>query len=60
MNDTTIKKVSERSAPKGATGQTYVVSGKPCDAIVKQGTATPESIRSLRLRNDRLCYLRTR
>jgi hypothetical protein len=28
MNDTTIKKVSERSAPKGAMGQTYLVSGK--------------------------------
>ena len=28
MNDTTIKKVSEKSAPKGAMGQTYLVSGK--------------------------------
>jgi quercetin dioxygenase-like cupin family protein len=28
MNDSTIKKVSERSAPKGTMGQTYLVSGK--------------------------------
>jgi quercetin dioxygenase-like cupin family protein len=28
MSDSTIKKVSEASAPKGAMGQTYLVSGK--------------------------------
>jgi quercetin dioxygenase-like cupin family protein len=28
MNETTIKKVAERSAPKGSMGQTYLVSGK--------------------------------
>jgi quercetin dioxygenase-like cupin family protein len=28
MNETTIKKVSEKSAPKGSMGQTYLVSGK--------------------------------
>jgi quercetin dioxygenase-like cupin family protein len=27
-NDSTIKKVSEKSAPKGTMGQTYLVSGK--------------------------------
>ena len=28
MNDSTIKKVSEKSAPKGTMGQTYLVSGQ--------------------------------
>jgi quercetin dioxygenase-like cupin family protein len=28
MNDSTVKKVSEKSAPKGTMGQTYLVSGK--------------------------------
>jgi quercetin dioxygenase-like cupin family protein len=28
MNDSTVKKVSERTAPKGSMGQTYLVSGK--------------------------------
>jgi quercetin dioxygenase-like cupin family protein len=28
MNETTVKKVSEKSAPKGSMGQTYLVSGK--------------------------------
>src|SRR5947208_14062955 len=28
MRDSTIKKVSEKTAPKGAMGQTYLVSGK--------------------------------
>jgi quercetin dioxygenase-like cupin family protein len=28
MHDSTIKKVSEKTAPKGAMGQTYLVSGK--------------------------------
>ena len=28
MSDSTVKKVSEKSAPKGTMGQTYLVSGK--------------------------------
>jgi hypothetical protein len=28
MNDATVKKVSEKSAPKGSMDQTYLVSGK--------------------------------
>ena len=28
MTDATVKKVSEKSAPKGSMGQTYLVSGK--------------------------------